>query len=591
MLKKCAVILVLSLTLAGCFGDDTTPTPAETTTVATETRTGTVKPLGDVSAYSSGTHLLEKDGKIVCLLESGIDTIKLADYLNKVVTVIGTLKKTTEGNADILTVTTINTATAATPTDEAPLTYTDEQLHFSLSYPGTLTTQQTRTGVAFYDGTQKIIEASVIDNALSQPLATFLTKTYGYTYAQLSKISAAGLSGYAYKNSTGEVVYLAKDTKIYAIAWLDVDDTNLARNKRYYLQIIQSLKISAKPAADAVEGGTVGGLGEFCGGIAATPCASGLSCQLDGANPDAGGICVKAVSGAATSGATIRAEGVPDAAGLTTITDLEKARGWYYGDRSTKKPGTPATWVLVDSGTRFAMWRRPDALPDEEPALATPTASTSDLPADRTAVFTYLKNEINSLAVEAPESGKWSVAQVAFAEPAYVYVVYRANDISRRLLFVYAVADGEVSLTKKAYFRPGYDRDWILSEGADVAAGKALTIVNADGAVTSSVSAGLKEYAHKTAGFRLQYPSNWYWQNATAVRAEFSDAPFPRGLVRVAVEIVSGVDYFFDELRMENTKNVIYTRLNAKQSVRFSADPSYADRLQTMASTFQIDKK
>jgi hypothetical protein len=33
--------------------------------------------------------------------------------------------------------------------------------------------------------------------------------------------------------------------------------------------------------------------GEFCGGIAAFPCATGLQCRLDGDYPDAGGTCVR----------------------------------------------------------------------------------------------------------------------------------------------------------------------------------------------------------------------------------------------------------------------------------------------------------
>jgi eight-cysteine-cluster-containing protein len=37
--------------------------------------------------------------------------------------------------------------------------------------------------------------------------------------------------------------------------------------------------------------------GEFCGGIAAIQCCSGLTCQLDGTYPDAGGKCVKAAIG------------------------------------------------------------------------------------------------------------------------------------------------------------------------------------------------------------------------------------------------------------------------------------------------------
>ncbi len=42
----------------------------------------------------------------------------------------------------------------------------------------------------------------------------------------------------------------------------------------------------------ALERRRMGGLeGEFCGGIAAFPCAQGLSCRLEGQYPDAGGAC------------------------------------------------------------------------------------------------------------------------------------------------------------------------------------------------------------------------------------------------------------------------------------------------------------
>jgi predicted secreted protein len=40
-----------------------------------------------------------------------------------------------------------------------------------------------------------------------------------------------------------------------------------------------------------------GGLGDFCGGIAAFQCQDGLTCQLEGDYPDAGGTCVEDTSG------------------------------------------------------------------------------------------------------------------------------------------------------------------------------------------------------------------------------------------------------------------------------------------------------
>ncbi len=61
---------------------------------------------------------------------------------------------------------------------------------------------------------------------------------------------------------------------------------------------------------------------------------------------------------------------------IPAITSAELAQGWYYGDANQKKPGTPSTWVLVDSGTRNAMWKAPAATT----AYSSPVFTTYSLP-------------------------------------------------------------------------------------------------------------------------------------------------------------------------------------------------------------------
>lgn len=51
--------------------------------------------------------------------------------------------------------------------------------------------------------------------------------------------------------------------------------------------VVSSFKIRPEEQAGAKEG-------EFCGGIAAFQCASGLTCKYDGTYPDAGGVCMRA---------------------------------------------------------------------------------------------------------------------------------------------------------------------------------------------------------------------------------------------------------------------------------------------------------
>lgn len=48
--------------------------------------------------------------------------------------------------------------------------------------------------------------------------------------------------------------------------------------------------------------------------------------------------------------------------------DLQQ--GWYWGDQQDKKSGTPETWIVVDTGTRNAMWHTPESTPSTSPPLS-----------------------------------------------------------------------------------------------------------------------------------------------------------------------------------------------------------------------------
>jgi len=44
---------------------------------------------------------------------------------------------------------------------------------------------------------------------------------------------------------------------------------------------------------------------------------------------------------------------------LKEITATELKQGWYYGDKTQKKPGTPTTWTNIDSDSKNAKWIDP----------------------------------------------------------------------------------------------------------------------------------------------------------------------------------------------------------------------------------------
>lgn len=45
------------------------------------------------------------------------------------------------------------------------------------------------------------------------------------------------------------------------------------------------------------------------------------------------------------------------------FTEADLKQGWYYGDTNQKKPGTPVSWVLRNTGTRSAQWYNPAIRP------------------------------------------------------------------------------------------------------------------------------------------------------------------------------------------------------------------------------------
>ncbi len=585
-----AILIALApLALFGCGGDSTNTTATDG--VAFQTMQGVVQKLG-TSIYQQGTHRLEKDGALVALLEAASPQIDLNDFVGESVEVEGIVSPTTEGNLQIMKVVTVTPLAAASAGTTAQYEkFSDEQFGFSVKYPTELTPTQTRRGVAFYDSDEKVIEIVVLENSTKQELSEWLIDNYNYTADALRRVSVAGLMGYQFQNTTGSVIYLGDGAQIFTLAWYDNSEENRARNRNYYLEIVQSLVVAGvdttgtNVAPTAVAGAAA--KGEFCGGIAAIGCATGLTCRLSGNYPDAGGICVAATTTVTTTAVT--SDQIAANNSLTSISAGELQRGWYYGDRDAKKPGTPDTWILVDAGTRAAMWRRVDTTVEPTITLPEATATASQLSNEEQKVFDYLSANINALSPEAATSGRWSLVQLAFVDPNFVYAIFSAGQgqqQTRRLLFTYTIKDGKVAAEMQAFFKVGVEQDWLVVEGADTAAGKAQMIVNTRGEIVTNVSEGFRLFTDYSNGFSFQYPKDWYWQKANMTKFEFSDEPFPAGIAVLTVQIMSGNAFDFGVKTTEKTETVIYKALTATKSLRFAiSDLNYLDVLETASES------
>lgn len=557
------------------------------------------------SIYQQGTHRLERGGTLVALLEAASPQIVLNNFVGQEVEIEGIISATVEGNLEIVRVAAITLKNqTALPGAVKYRRHSDDQFGFVVKYPSTLVARESRLGVAFQDPemsgqAEKVIEIVVLENKLEQALAEWLIDNYGYTADALTRISVAGLSGYQFQNATGSVIYLAHNDQVFTLAWYDSNEDNRARNRRYYLELVQSLVVEGVSVANLIEAPQTTGIvaqdGDFCGGIAGIECAGGLECRLSGSYADAGGTCV--AQNAPDAPTAVTSDRIAANSDLPEISAAELQRGWYYGDTDEKKPGTPATWIIVNPSTRSAMWRRlADTAVEPEVDLPEQTTTPEALSDDRKLVFDYLTENIAVLAPEDPDDGKWSMAQFAFADPNFVYVVYEAGDLTsspsqlqtRRLLFTYELEDETVTVDMQAYFQPSDEQDWLVIEGADLAFGKAQTVVNASGKFIFNIIEGYRIFNDYGNGFSFQYPKDWYWRKPFAGRIEFADRPFPAGIPLLTVKIVANANYDFEQMLTEDEEEVIYVRFQDDKSIRIAGQAGYTEIAQAAADTFKL---
>lgn len=565
-----------------------------------ERRLGVVRELGN-SIYQQGTHRLEHAGQTIALLESKAEVLRLDDYLNQTVEVEGVVRKTVEGQMEILQVFTLtpkapeNLKTENLRTEYA--SFQDPQFGFKVRYPTVFQLVETRRGLSLNSGGQKIIEVVVLENELEQVLANFLQDRYGYTPEQIVAVQVAGVPAYRFQNSNGEVVYLARSSQVFALTWYDSDLGQRAKFRRYFLEFVQNFQLitefdfeaakqkvprnfAAKVEEEGEESEQFAALGEVCGVEKKIFCKAGLKCDFQGSAIAGEGVCVPATAAATADQFKVNS-------GLQKITEAELARGWYYGDQEAKKPGTPETWFLVNAGTRAAIWRRPAAAAEVTPELAKPNRALEELNKLQKRVFGLIKDQLQQLAPEAEPNAEWAVKQLAFAEPNFVYVIYATPEKTRKLLLTYEEQGSAINWEKLAYFKPGEGQDWVLREGKDLAFGKALTVVEETGAVTEKILEGYSLFLNRHHNYALQYPDDWFWQNANKDRTEFAESSFPAAQVRISAEIVAGSDFIFEELTVLNESNVIYLRLTEEQSLELKGAPRDAAIMEVMAQTFE----
>lgn len=200
---------------------------------------GTVKVLG-ISIYQQGTHRLEKNDRLVGLLQSS--THKLDEYLEKEVIIKGFVRDTVEGGQKIMDVVFLQVLT-----ESGVKRFQEVGYEFQFSYPAEWELKKDQDQATFLrksETGQKPVMIVYQYPGESQSLNLFLKDRDQNLQFQESTITVGGLSGIRRMVSTGvaQIIksYVKNGSIIYELRLVDADEIS----KNQYYSIVDYFKMS-----------------------------------------------------------------------------------------------------------------------------------------------------------------------------------------------------------------------------------------------------------------------------------------------------------------------------------------------------------
>lgn len=206
---------------------------------------GTVKVLG-ISIYQEGTHRLEKDDKLVLILES--EKVNLLDFEGKEVKVRGFVRDTVEGGQKIMDVAYIE------PVAEAGVKYFNEVgYEFGFSYPADWEVKKEADKVTFSRKKGEEMETLLIVyqyEDVKETLETWLKNRDQNLFYEEAQVKVGQTTGVrrTVKNGDQEIIktYVKEGKNAYEIRLVSQDE--VIRNQ--YFSIVDFFKTSFEPATE-----------------------------------------------------------------------------------------------------------------------------------------------------------------------------------------------------------------------------------------------------------------------------------------------------------------------------------------------------
>jgi len=264
--------LIFSFTLSACVKN---PPSFENRVGGTEqkegellTYTGIIEPI-QITLYQEGTHQIKTEEGGVVMIQS--PTINLNNYVNKKVTIRGSIQKLGPNEKGVFTVTEIQLLDAA----EGEMgNFESIKWSFGFDYPAQWILFENTDGVSLKNEGVEMVKVTVYN--LDTSLENFVA---AHEIEDGTPVTVAGQKSLRYTSESKIRLYIPNlsKKKVYKIENQSTED-----NKPAFYTLLESFKI--------LEGKTIGG--DKCGGVENITCPEGFRCELQSGEDQAEGACV-----------------------------------------------------------------------------------------------------------------------------------------------------------------------------------------------------------------------------------------------------------------------------------------------------------
>ena len=399
---KILLIIPFMFTLLGC--EPKPPDLEDRITDDQKSYTGVIESF-EIDIYHDGTHKIRTEDDEVVVIQS--PTINLNNYLDKKVTIIGSMQKLIDNKSEVFTVEEIKLEEA----DENGETvlYENRRFGFRFRYPNLWELLEDTDGLTFRSSGINWVTIDVFNTKAE--LDDFVAS---HEIEDGTPVTIGAQRSLRYIESKEIRIYVPNSSKekVYRITFINEEEDEVQK------ELFYSFLESFSPIISKIKEG------EKCGGEENLTCEEGFRCELESGEEDAEGICIS-VEEVDTD---LDCPYVPVPSGC-----LE------YEASSFNKDGCPTNYVCLDEGE-----------PKRE-SEETPNSQQSE--ADEAVSF-FIEYKDKILSSDA-ELLQFEIVE----EQNLLAVIYLSEEQKYRTLFLYEPIANEFSFVKKAHFEQGEERD------------------------------------------------------------------------------------------------------------------------------------